>query len=261
MTRYTMEIPGFAADHKPTYEVPRRQKYRTIPSSVPTRKGVNCDYIRVSSPLAVDLLMRLETDPRVARISSYPTGVETVVYDRYGPIGRRVHHPEFGVMLVSGRLIYMDAIPYNIQREFTGFRRRTAALVDACWSQWGVPYAVHSELSLHINPQWSNVRTVWRHYWADDQKALMAVSRVIDEMRSQSTIGEIRAKSKLRSPIWLTDGAGTPLHDIDRAFTSVMQLYARGLVRLDFSRVFSDDTIVSRQPHSMQQQEQMKGAA
>ncbi|OJF89616.1 hypothetical protein [Pararhizobium antarcticum] len=259
MPRNSRVVPGFDPDHKPVYDVPRRKKHQAIPHVVPTRKSVNRSYVRVSQPLSAELMMRLETDPRVVLISPFPTKVECVVYDRYGPVGHKCYNPEIGVMMVDGSYVYMDVVPRAIQLERPGIARRTDALRRACREKWGIHYAVHNELSLRIEPQWSNIQKVWRHLWVDDLKALMAVRQVIDQVGPWTTIGEVRRKAKLACPIWRTDDHDTRLDDVDRSFSALMQLYARGHIRLDLSRPFSDDTVVSlRMKNALTQ---MKGAA
>ncbi|OCP03192.1 hypothetical protein BBX50_06090 [Ensifer sp. LC11] len=207
-------------------------------------------------------MMRLETDPRVLRISPFPVKVECVVRDRYGVVGRKYHHPEIGIMMVDGAVVYMDVLPRNIERERPGIARKTEAVRQACWENWGVPYAIHTELGLHINPQWGNIQTLWRHIWADDLKALMAVRRVIDELGgARSTIGEVRRRADLPSPVWRTDGHDIRLDDVDRSFSALMQLHVRGRIRLDLSRPFSDNTVVGLRPAFSNIISQLKGAA
>lgn len=262
MSRTSKVIPGFAPNHKPTYDVPRRKKHQTIPHSVPTRKAVNGDYIRVSQPLAADLMMRLETDPRVLRVSPFPANVECEVWDRYGLVGHKHHNPEIGIMMVDGSVVYLDVVPRNIARERPSIARRTEAVRRACWDNWGIPYAVHSELSLHINPRWGNIQKLWRHVWVDDLKALMTVRRVIDDMGGAwSTIGEVRRRANLPSPVWRTEGHGIRLDDVDRSFSALMQLHVRGRIRLDLSRPFSDSTVVSLESALSNLSSKLKGAA
>jgi hypothetical protein len=255
--------PGFGRDHKPTWDVPRRQKHQTIPAVVPTRKGVNCDFIRVASPLATDLMMRMETDPRILRISSYPVEVDCIVYDRDRPKGKRTYRPAFGIAMNDGSIVYLDVVPHNIQRERVKvYARRARRLQIVCWENWGVPYALHNELSLHIAPQWPNIQTLWRHYWADDLKALMAVQQVVDSLDTPlSTLGEICAKANLHSPVWRANGHDRNLLDVDRGFSALMQLHCRGQVRLDLSRPFSDETLVTLRPDLKGAAERFKGAA
>ena len=241
---------GFGDDHQPRRNIPKRVRHVTLPVNFPTPKAV-AGTVRARLPLMADGLIHLDTDPYWVRISPSPREVEFFSQDANGRFVVASHIPDVGVISRDGRRAFIHFVPLVIQREQPHLARRTEILKDIFRVEHGASYAVLDERDIHIEPRFSNLKTMWMHKlngW--DHPALMAVRKALGRLSMPTTIAEVRQASLLPGlrMIWEhPDGERhQDLSNFDRAFSALMQLAMNGEVDLDLSRPFSGTTLVDR---------------
>lgn len=198
-----------------------------------------------------DGLIHLETDPRVVRIAVYPPKLEySVWHDLSGRSKVRSVSPDVAVLEDDGHITVVEYVPIAIQDERVGFAERVLALREIYREEHGCGYAVHSELSIHIEPRMTNLRRQYEHSFVDDPPALEAVRDALYRHSLPSTIGAIRAAVNLPSPCYQVLGRNDEavfsrtLAETDRHFTALMQLAHRGEIEIDLSRPYDDRSVV-----------------
>ncbi|MBY4607474.1 hypothetical protein K6M90_07385 [Rhizobium sp. 9T] len=239
---------GFGADHVPAFKVPWRAKFKTVPTVFPTRKAAG-GHVLVREPLAADLMIHFDTDPAIKKICGYPRKVIYPTYDRYGFSKFEDHIPALGILNEQGVITYADCIPLAIQSKRPWIERRTEALQLALWNDFGVFYTVFDERDIHIQPRLWNLRLIWRHHRDNDPADVNAVRRALDLMELPATIGDVRATIDIPPPIWRTETANgvfdLTLDDVDPVFSALMSLAFTGLIELNLSQRFSDETTIT----------------
>lgn len=241
----------FTEPYLPGRTLKNRARHPTLPGVFPTRKA-STNWVRTRLPLMADGLIHLETDPRVVRIAVYPPKLE---YSVWNDLSRRSKvrsvSPDVAVMEDDGHVTVIEYVPVAIQDERVGFSERVRVLKDIYREEHGCGYAVHSELSVHIEPRMTNLRRQYEHSFVEDQSALEALRDALYRHGLPSTIGDIRAAVDLPTPVYqvLDDGDATvfsrPLGAIDRHFTALMQLAHRGEIEIDLSRPYGERSAVS----------------
>jgi len=227
-----------------------RARHPTLPGVFPTRKATT-PWVRTRLPLMADGLIHLETDPRVVRIAVYPPKLE---YSVWHDISRRSKvrtvSPDVAVLEDDGHVTVIEYVPVAIQDECAGFVERVRVLKQIYREEHGCGYAVHSELSIRIEPRMANLRRQYEHSFVDDQPALEAVRDALYRYGLPSTIGTVRSAVSLPPPVYQVLGRASEavftraLEEIDRHFTALMQLAHRGEVEIDLSRHYDDSSVV-----------------
>jgi hypothetical protein len=245
-----MSRNGFEEDHEPLRKVRKRVMHRMLPGPFPTRKAVG-GHIRASQPLMMDGLIHHDTDPACVRISAFPVEARYLSAVPDGGAVVRSHVPDVGLLRDDGAICYVDYIPLNIQTEMPWLEQRTRELRLAFREQFGAAYAVHDERCIYIRPRFQNLQTMWKHQLQGvDDEALMAVRKALVSLPAPTTIAEIRTAAALPrlQMVWSHPEREhrVDLDDVDRAFSSVMQLAMNGEVWIDLSRPFDGATAVDR---------------
>jgi hypothetical protein len=240
----------FNEPYVPGRQIKDRARHPTLPGVFPTRKA-RTSWVRTRLPLMMDGLIHLETDPRVVRIAVYPPKLEySVWHDLSGRSKVRSVSPDVAVLEDDGHVTVVEYVPVAIQDERRGFADRVRVLKEIYAEEHGCGYAVHSELSVRIEPRMTNLRRQYEHSFVDDQMALEAVRDVIYRNSLPSTIGVIRAAVDLPAPVYQALGSGgeaafsRPLDEVDRHFTALMQLAHRGEIEIDLSRHYDERSVV-----------------
>ncbi|CAN7445477.1 hypothetical protein LJR255_002871 [Pararhizobium sp. LjRoot255] len=227
-----------------------RARHPTLPGVFPTRKATT-PWVRTRLPLMADGLIHLETDPCVIRIAVYPPKLE---YSVWNDISRRSKvrtvSPDVAVQEDDGHVTVIEYVPVAIQDERAGFAERVRVLREIYREEHGCGYAVHSELSVRIEPRMTNLRRQYEHSFVDDRPALEAVRDALYRHGLPSTIGAVRAAVSLPPPVYQVLGRtneavfSRTLDEIDRHFTALMQLAHRGEIEIDISRPYDNRSVV-----------------
>ncbi len=209
-----------------------------------------------------DGLIHLETDPRVVRIAVYPPKLEYAVWNDISRRSKvRTVSPDVAVQDDNGHVTVIEYVPIAIQDEREGFAERVRVLREIYRDEHDCGYAVHSELSVRIEPRMTNLRRQYEHSFVDDRPALEALRDALYRYGLPSTIGAIRTAASLPPPVYqVLAGNGDAafsrtLDEIDRHFTALMQLAHRGEIEIDLSRPYDDRSVVrwsrdSRREHA-----------
>ncbi len=247
----------FTEPYEPGRTVKDRARHPTLPGVFPTRKA-NTSWVRTRLPLMADGLIHLETDPRVVRIAVYPPKLE---YSVWHDISRRSKvrtvSPDVAVLEDDGHVTVIEYVPVAIQDERAGFAERV--LKQIYREEHGCGYAVHSELSIRIEPRMTNLRRQYEHSFVDDRPALEAVRDALYRHGLPSTIGAVRAAVSLPPSVYQVLGRTNAavftrtLEEIDRHFTALMQLAHRGEIEIDLSRHYDDSSVVRWPRHRLKE--------
>jgi hypothetical protein len=241
---------GFEPGSVPVFEPPRRRMHASLPGIAPSLK-VAGGYVRTKSPLMLDGMIHLEVNPSVARICPYPIRIEyaSSQTSELFKFRERIFH--LGVEMRDGQRIYIDYVPFAIQRERPWIKERTLRLEEVTRNELGADYAVHDERVLHIQPRFANLKVMYQHRRVKDHDALMIVRRIVAQADMPTTIAAIREEATLRSLRFeVLDLSGQSvifarnLDDVDRVFTAIMQMAASGEIKIDLSRPFSDNSLL-----------------
>lgn len=240
----------FTEPYVPGRTVKDRARHPTLPGVFPTRKATT-PWIRTRLPLMADGLIHLETDPRVVRIAVYPPKLEYSVWNDTSRRSKvRAVSPDVAVQEDDGHVTVIEYVPVAIQDERKGFAERVRVLREIYREEHDCGYAVHSELSLRIEPRMTNLRRQYEHSFVDDRPALEAVRDALYKQGLPSTIGAVRAAVSLPPPVYeVLAGNGETafsraLNEIDRHFTALMQLAHHGEIEIDLSRPYDDRSVV-----------------
>lgn len=240
----------FTEPYEPGRTVKDRARHPTLPGVFPTRKA-STPWVRTRLPLMSDGLIHLETDPRVVRIAVYPPKLEYSVWHNLSERSKfRSVSPDVAVLEDDGYVTVIEYVPVAIQDERAGFADRVRILKEIYQEEHGCGYAVHSELSVHIEPRMTNLRRQYEHSFVDDSSALEAVRDALYRHGLPSTIGAIRAAVNLPPPVYQVLGRGDEavfsrsLDEIDRHFTALMQLVHRGEIEIDLSLPYDERSVV-----------------
>lgn len=240
----------FTEPYKPGRTVKDRARHPTLPGVFPTRKAPT-PWVRTRLPLMMDGLIHLETDPRVERIAVYPPKLEYSVRHEFGGRSKvRTVAPDVAVLEDDGYVTVIEYVPVAIQDERAGFAERVRNLRQIYREEHGCGYAVHSELSIHIEPRMTNLRRQYEHSFVNDRPALEAVRDALYRHGLPSTIGAVRAAVNLPPPVYEVLGSDDKavfsrrLDEIDRHFTALMQLAHRGEIEIDLSRPYDDRSVI-----------------
>lgn len=240
----------FTGPYEQGRTVKDRARHPTLPGVFPTRKAAT-PWVRTRLPLMADGLIHLETDPRVVSIAVYPPKLE---YSVWNDLSRRskvkTASPDVAVLEDDGHVTIIEYVPVAIQDERPGFVERVRVLKQIYREEHGCGYAVHSELSIRIEPRMTNLRRQYEHSFVDDRSALVAVRDALYRGGLPSTIGAIRTAVSLPPPVYhVLAENGDPvfsrtLNEIDRHFTALMQLAHKGEIEIDLSRPYDDGSAV-----------------
>ena len=240
----------FTEPYEPGRTVKDRARHPTLPGVFPTRKAPT-PWVRTRLPLMMDGLIHLETDPRVVRIAVYPPKLEYSVWHDFGRRSKvREVSPDVAVLEDDGYVTVVEYVPIAIQDERRGFADRVRTLKQVYAEEHGCGYAVHSELSVRIEPRMTNLRRQYEHSFVDDLPALEAVRDALYSIAMPSTIGAVRASVELPPPIFQSLGEigevvfSRRMDTVDRHFSALMQLAHRGEVEIDLSRLYDEFSAV-----------------
>jgi hypothetical protein len=249
----------FTEGYTPSRTIKDRARHPTLPGVFPTRKA-STPWVRTRLPLMMDGLIHIETDPRVVRIAVYPPKLRySVWYDLGGRSEIREVSPDVAIIEDDGYVTVLEYVPVAIQDERRNFADRVGTLKRIYAEEHGCGYAVHSELSIHIEPRMTNLRRQYEHSFVDDRPALEAVRDAIYRHCLPSTIGAIRAAADLPTPVYQVLGESDeavfsrPLDAVDRHFTALMQLAHRGEIEIDLSRPYGERSVVRWPRHRRQE--------
>lgn len=241
----------FSKDDQPQIEVKKIVHHKTLPGEFPTPKAVG-GYIRSSSPLMRDALVHMDVDPSVVEIAASPNRFEYSSSPYlYGKARQYEHTPALRIKSERGRYVFIDVIPVSIQRSMKFVERRTERLREVLADDYGAGYAVHSEMTLHIQPRHRNLKIMWQVGRNTDDEGMHAVLGFVRQADLPMTIGEMRQHVHLPPPrfrVFDEDGNtvfGHDLDDVDRLFAAVLRLAIEGYLVLDTSSQFSDATSVT----------------
>ncbi|MDX0889057.1 hypothetical protein GOD57_30100 [Sinorhizobium medicae] len=206
--------------------------------------------MRTKSPLMMDGLYHLDTNPDVVRILPYPIRIEYPSNQDQGVFRMRDHTFQMGVELRTGERVYIDYEPFNIQLERPWIADRTANLVQVTRNELGANYALLDERTIYIQPRFSNLKVMWAHLHVSDDEALMAVRRVIQIVNLPTTISAVRRQIKVSGiKFEVLDPLGhvvsqRALDEVDRVFTAIMQMISKGEIDIDYSKPFDDSSLL-----------------
>lgn len=241
----------FNEPYVPGRQIKDRARHPTLPGVFPTRKA-RTSWVRTRLPLMMDGLIHLETDPRVVRIAVYPPKLEySVWHDLSGRSKVRSVSPDVAVLEDDGHVTVVEYVPVAIQDERRGFADRVRVLKEIYAEEHGCGYAVHSELSVRIEPRMTNLRRQYEHSFVRDDAAREAVRDALYRMELPTVIAEVRRRVRLPPPVYLAVGSDPgdvvfrrDLDDIDRVFTALLQLAHCGEIEVDLSRHYDERTAV-----------------
>ncbi|TBY68952.1 hypothetical protein E0H51_31580 [Rhizobium leguminosarum bv. viciae] len=241
----------FTEPYTPGREIKDRARHATLPGVFPTRKAAT-PWVRTRLPLMMDGLVHLETDPRVISIAVYPPKLQySVWHDLRSRSKIREVSPDVAILEDDGYVTVVEYVPVAIQDERKGFAERVETLKHIYAEEYGCAYAVHSELSIRIEPRLTNLRRQYEHSFVDDRPALETVRDALYRMTLPTTIGDIRTHVDLAPPTYLVLGHDSDevrysrrLDTIDRVFTALMQLAHVGEIEIDLSRQYHDGSAV-----------------
>jgi hypothetical protein len=240
---------GFEPGSAPVFEPARRVMHKTLPGIFPSKK-VQGGYVRTKSPLMMDGLYHLDTNPDVVRILPYPIRIEYPSNQDQDVFCMRDHTFQMGVELRTGERVYIDYEPYNIQLERPWIADRTANLVQVTRNELGASYALLDERTILIQPRFSNLKVMWAHQHVSDDEALMAVRRAVQIIDLPTTISSLRRQVKVSGVKFeVLDPLGhvvsqRALDEVDRVFTAIMQMISKGEIDIDYSKPFDDTSLL-----------------
>lgn len=239
----------FEPSHEPVFEPPRRKMHASLPGIFPTKKAA-AGYVRTCMPLMMDGLYHLDTNPDVVRILPYPLRIEYASSQDEPIFKMRDHTFHLCVEMRTGKRLYVDYVPFNMQLERPWVKDRTSALTKVAKAELGADYVVHDERSIHIQPRFANIRLLWTHMQADDDAALMVVRRAMQTVEYPTTIADVRRRVQLSGIKFETYDEGgnlvsqRNLDDVDRVFSAIMQMVTRGEINIDYSKPFNDNSLL-----------------
>lgn len=231
MTQYP---PGFSPGHEPLKKIPRRKKRGPKAVEFPSRKNVSNGNIRASSPLVAELLMVLEADPEVHRISSFPVEVNYEVYGPYGAVRLEKHIPEIGALMRDWTVAFMDAIPLADQNEHKWLVSRGARLNETVIANHSATYAIMDEIDLHQEPRRWNLWQMFRHMTFGDTEVKAAVWNAVLSLGFPTTIVAVGEAA--------VGCLGNERPDVDAVYQAVLALCRGGEIDLDYGVVFAPDS-------------------
>lgn len=239
----------FGPDHKPVKVYKPRIRHRNMRGRFPTEKCRSTGTIRTRLPLMLDGLVHLNTDPDVVAIAAYPIKFDYVSADDEGKVVGKSHTPDVGVLKASGKVVFVDWIPYALQQEDPSLARRTAEL-RLHIERYGASYAVHDERCVYVQPRFNNLNLIDRHKPLPYQYAGIAETcRAILRQPLPSTIGKLCRMAAPNAIVarWDDEPLSAFRHvpEVNIVFTACMQLAYQGKVELDLSRPFSPRTWVA----------------
>ncbi|WFR97595.1 hypothetical protein [Rhizobium tumorigenes] len=210
--------------------------------------------VSVLGMLTADAWTHFETNPRIERISSYPTrlGYDTTYEDGFPK--KRSHIPQLGVMYRplrgenQGRIVYIDVMSTAFLSRTRFKERKLDILKREFRDQLNAGYGVMSELSIWVEPRMTNMRTIERHLKSLIPKEKSIVRDVMMRL-GVATLSQVRAESRIpmsRYAYFDSEGNetwGTSLPDVDKAFEALMQLSAWGEVSFNMNAPIGDETV------------------
>lgn len=250
---------GFEKDHRPVTKLPRTVKSGPQLNTVWSFK-TNTPKITVLGNLTVDALVHFEVNPKIEAISSYPLHFPYWTFDKKGFRIEKTHRPQLGIRYHpqngqnQGRIVYIDIIPWHLrQKKGEGLKRKIEELRKAFQDALMAGYNVLDETSLMVEPLRGNLSVMHWHLKGSVEKQKARVRSVLMSLPAPTTIGTVRAATGLRAPWYEIKPKDVVtfrrhLTEVDYAFTSLMQMAAHGEVRLDLSRPFDDNTLVTFTP-------------
>lgn len=234
----------FTKAHIPHWQPEWGSRYRTLPGTFPTDKSPMGE-IMTRLPLMADGLMHVDTDPNVAVIAAYPMKIEYWSVTRFGKSVKREHLPDIAVKMKDGRVVFLDYIPVNEQREMNWIQRRTHQLREHFEALHNCSYAVHDERCVRKTPLYDNIKAMWAHKPARlDPPELELVRLAMRRALFPSSLGDLK-KALHADPDLVDLFARHDVGGVDLVFTAAMQLCFGGELDIDLSKPFSAASIVS----------------
>lgn len=239
----------FGPNNEPQREIKPGSKYRTLPGWFPTSKNVR-GRVRTREPLMADLMIHLDTDPAIRVVAEFP--IKTNYHARLldGTVVTREHIPDLAALRRDGRVLVIDVMPWNVQQETPGIRRRTEALA-AHYEQLGARYRLLDETSIRLQPILNNLKLMWMHKSsAHDLKGMAQIRQALLDTSYPATMDDLVRAMPSNAIIarWSDEDEASARHvtECNPVFTAVMQLAIAGEVDVDLSKRFSPSTVVSR---------------
>lgn len=239
----------FGPDATPKRTIAPRRLHPSLPGWFPTSKAAG-GLVRTRSPLMMDGLIHVATDPLAVRIAAYPLEIHWWCEDADGEYRRRTDIPDIAVDWRDRSLSFHTFTPLEIQKENPRFAEQAEQLDRVFREEHGASYSVLDERDIDVQPRKTNLVTMWKHELGDlDPEALDAVRLALERRRragDPSTIGQLKSDCGLL-PFWTVfadEAPPLPLAGNERVFSAVMTLAIAGEVSLDLGKILSDDTCV-----------------
>ena len=236
----------FSSDAKPVWTPPTTVMHKTLPGWFPTSK-CPAGMIRYRLPLMAAGLMHIDTDPQVTAIAPYPAKVSYGRRTEKGELKKYEHIPDLAIRMKDGSTVFIDFVPYRISAKSRWYQMREHDLREYFSDLYDCHYSVLDERSIHAQPLFDNIKTIWSH------KAVPNTDLPIRAIRDQlHTLGMPEKLGTLieRLEPSLSEGVVAPTGEQPEprnvAFASLMHLVITGDLEIELDRPISASSIVSR---------------
>jgi len=244
---YTEQSIGkfFTEAHEPVWTPPVKVQHKTLPGWFPTRKCAH-GKIRFRSPLMADALMHYDVDPQVAKIASYPI---KLTYASAARGGARKHEfsPDLAILMKDGSVTLLSFERYLTVKSRRWMKARTEYLKEFFSLHYGCEYELLDERTIHQQPLFNNVITMWSHRRMQHGNVpLGAFRQALRAMPMPSTIGQLMDDVWLQSKNGRFAGKAYPSREKVPTFSAIMQLVISGELDVPLDQPFSRRTPVFR---------------
>ncbi|MHC2574677.1 hypothetical protein [Rhizobium leguminosarum] len=239
----------FSDDNVPLIEIKPGTHYKTLPSWFPSRKNPRGE-IRAREPLVADLLIHLDTDPKIKRIHEFAVKIQYRYHKLDGTILVKEHIPDICVFDATGAVFVIDVMPFAVQQTMPGIQNRKASL-QRHYAGLGAKYMLLDETTIHLRPLFQNLRLMWRHKrLSHEPKGMETLRQILRDHKLGCTVGDLMRTLPSNAIVarW-SDEPTTALKHVSECnpvFTAIMQLAMNGEVEVDLDTRFSSDTMVTR---------------
>lgn len=246
--RYTDQSLGrfFTEDHDPVWTPPTKVQHKTLPGWFPTRKCAQ-GKIRFRSPLMADALMHYDVDPQVAKIAAYPIKLTYGSSIRGAEAQKQEFFPDLAVMMKDGSVMFLSFERYLAVSSNRWLKRVTEHFKEYFHVHYGCGYELLDERTIHQQPLFNNVVTMWSHRRMQHGNVpLGAFRNALRSVQMPSTIGQLVDDVWLKAKNSTFAGRAYPAIEKAPTFSAIMQLVISGELDVPLDEPFSKQTPVSR---------------
>jgi hypothetical protein len=183
-------------------------------------------------------MVHVLTNPSTAIVADRPHAIAVHMFRENGSVSTFRHVPDFAVLRTDGTVEVLDFAKRSVLTTPV-WKRRAGFLAEAYLDDHGILYRAVDEVTLKVEPLYTNLVTVYaQSKQGDDRAALVAVRGALMQLGLPTTIGHVR-----RSVDLLTGFEGTSAESqYDRLMPTISEMAVSGEIRIDHRMYLSDET-------------------